>query len=94
MSDKLSKAHRRDLRRAFGPEAAAEVFRFVEHCEANFGLMIAGEHNERLESEKTLQLQLDALLARANSTTDFLVQFHALTFWQRLCWLVRGTWLT
>jgi hypothetical protein len=90
-TEALSKKARRDIRRAFSPEASAEVFRFVAHCERELDAKVAEERNLRVEAGR-VQRETNELISAALQTIG--VRLEQSTFRQRVRWLLRGTWTT
>jgi hypothetical protein len=78
-AEALSKHSRRDIRRAFSPEASAEVFRFVAHCESHFEQQLTAAQ----DAQAGINNRVDTRLAALERPS---------TFRQRLTWLIRGTW--
>lgn len=58
-SEALSHRSRRDIRRAFAPEASAEVLRFVETMRQDVDLKVATVHNEVLAARQQAATQLE-----------------------------------
>jgi hypothetical protein len=81
-TEALSEVRRRDIRRAFSPEASAEVFRFVEHTEQALERAAVMLRSEIVQAEMTW----------AQALYDARHVFETMTFRQRLVWLLRGTW--
>lgn len=100
-SEALAKATRRDIRRAYAPEASEEVLKFVDGVKQDLALQVAGLHNEVLAAQR--QAVSDAYddartLLRSIATADYIRDLTAKqlarpTFFQRLRWLVTGRWL-
>lgn len=78
-AEALSKQSRRDIRRAFSPEASAEVLRFVTYCEQHFEHQLSAAH----DAQAGINTRVDTRLAALERPS---------TLRQRLRWLIRGTW--
>lgn len=107
-SEALSKQARRDLRRAYAPEASEEVLKFVDGVKADLDTRLAlitarlDTADRRLDQMfEVMQLldldqRLDALKLETALALDEVAarqdRFVKLTFRQRLSWLWRGSW--
>jgi ubiquinone biosynthesis protein COQ9 len=91
-SEALAKQARRDIRRAFAPEASAEVLRFVETIRQEIALEHATQHNVNAtlkEVDQTLIHRVTVMEKHGEQRQHIPL---SLTFRQRLRWLLRGTW--
>lgn len=84
-SEALSKQARRDIRRAYAPEASEEVLKFVDGVKADLDQRLREEAQARNALKMEMALGLDALAARQD-------RFVHLTFRQRWRWLWSGSW--
>ncbi len=89
-AEALSKVARRDLRRAFAPEASAEIIRFVEHCEAEFDKKLEGVERAWTQGLSEVDAHAKGRLELIEKAFD--AWTSQLTFRQRMRWLIRGTW--
>lgn len=84
-SEALSKVARRDIRRAYAPEASEEVLKFVDTVKADLDKRL-------LESGAAFRAGQDAHEAVVDRRLTRVFAFTRMTFLQRLSWLVTGTW--
>lgn len=86
-SEALSKHARRDIRRAYAPEASEEVLKFVDNVKVDL--------DQRLDLERARQREVNREFGSRLGSHD--IRLIALetrtTFRQRLrSWLVTGSW--
>ncbi len=93
-TEALSKTARRDIRRAFAPEASAELLRFVESCEQTFTMLIAERHNSLLAHLDKRCDGLTAAVDQLEARLDLQAKIRReMTLCQRFRWLMTGHWL-
>lgn len=78
-AEALSKVMRRDIRRAYAPEASEEVLKFVAEAKGWLQKALDTERHNRLNEVGKLRYEVDGFRRPS-------------TFFQRLRWLVTGTW--
>lgn len=87
-SEALSKVARRDIRRAFAPEASEEVLKFVDGIRHEIATDKAAQRNATKALNERIDYHVRELEHLALKTG---VCFCA-TFGQRLRWLATGRW--
>jgi hypothetical protein len=83
----LSKVLRRDIRRAYAPEASQEVLKFVDSVRQELAMEQAAQHNVNASLR-----EVDQLLVRRVAALEQQAVPATHTFGQRLRWLWSGTW--
>ena len=89
-TEALAKQARRDIRRAFAPEASAELLRFVAGVKQNVADQVAMSHGALSNRITTLA---DEAKVEERFRTDLGEVVHTFThrsFLQRLRWIVTG----
>lgn len=88
-TEALSKVNRRDIRRAFAPEASEEVIKFVDGVRQEIALDKASQHNFNVAQHQINQ----SMALRMTCAEGYVNVVTTTKFVQRLRWLVTGRWL-
>lgn len=90
-SEALAKQTRRDIRRAFAPEASAELLRFIETVRKDQADQLAMSHgalsNRISDHSANVEKALTAMAQHLERRID---RFQQATFLQRPRWIVTG----
>lgn len=91
-SEALAKAARRDIRRAFAPEASEEVLKFVDGVRAELALDKAEQHNVNASLREVDGILTHRVTVLENQSEQRQHAPVSHTLRQRLSWLLTGTW--
>lgn len=90
-SEALSKATRRDIRRAYAPEASEEVLKFVDGVKKELNDRCVGMERAAAQALEQRAVAVEQRTRRLGERLDAVLLNS--TFRQRLRWLIRGRWV-